>query len=182
MTLVSGTGGKNSFLNSQRRHVRWKQKREESSGYADADHSFRHQLGRIFTYKLFLEQGYALLRSGGRLGVIVPSGIYSDAWSQPLRELFLDHCRWEWLFGFENREGIFEIHRSFKFNPIIVQKGGHTASIRTAFMRRSLADWEQAERFVTEYPRERVVQFSPKSKVLLEIPSARDLELLTTHL
>jgi len=46
-------------------------------------------------------------------------------------------------------------------------------------MRRQLANWEQAERFVTEYPRERVVQFSPKSLAILEIQSTRDLEVLT---
>lgn len=45
-------------------------------------------------------------------------------------------------------------------------------------MRRDLRDWEQAERYVTEYPRERVLQFSPRSKAILEIQSQRDLEVL----
>ncbi|MFZ4396804.1 MAG: hypothetical protein ACOYOU_14410, partial [Kiritimatiellia bacterium] len=159
-------------------HSSWRERRQTSYGYAMADHPFRHQTGRIFTYKLFLEQSHALLRNAGRLGQLVPSGLYSDSWSQPLRELFLDQCSWEWLFGFENRDGIFSIHRSFKFNPIIIQKGGRTEAVRTAFMRRNVDDWAEAERFVTPYTRERVTRFSPKSKAILEIQSVRDLEIL----
>lgn len=175
-----GDRGRNSFASSARRHARWKQKREESSGYADVNHSFRYQGGgKPYTYKMFVEHCHALLADHGRLGLIVPSGIYSDFGAIEVRRLFVDHCRWEWLFGFENREGIFDIHRSFKFNPVIVAKGGQTQAIRTAFMRRSLADWEQGERFATEYTREQVVQFSPKSRAILEIQSQRDLEVLT---
>ncbi len=146
--------------------------------FSDVNHPFRFQTGRIFTYKLFLEQTHVLLGVTGRFGQIVPSGIYSDSWSQSLRELFLDHCQWEWLFGFENRDKIFDIHRSFKFNPVIVEKGGRTEAIRTAFMRRRLEDWEAAEPLATPYTRAQVERFSPRSKAILEIQSARDLEIL----
>jgi PAS domain-containing protein len=175
-----GDRGQRSFESSEARHRKWKQQREESSGYADADHAFRYQgSGDINSYKMFLEQAHSLLRDDGRLGLVVPSGLYSDYGTGGLRELFLEHCRWEWLFGFENREAIFDIHRSFKFNPIIVRKGGMTTAIRTAFMRRQLADWERGEELFTLYPRERVLQFSPRSRALLEIQSQRDLEVLT---
>lgn len=175
-----GTGGKNSFRKSTQLHERWQQKREQTTGYADEDHAFRHQGGGdINLYKMFLEQAHTLLTRRGRMGLIVPSGIYSDHGTGPLRELFLDHCRWEWLFGFENREGIFDIHRSFKFNPVILEKGARTDSIQTAFMRRRLEDWENAEAFAVPYAREQVVTFSPYSKAILEIQSEKDLEVLT---
>ena len=177
--LGLGDRGSRSFESSAHRHRRWREKREESTGYADAEHAFQHQgSGDLNLYKMFCEQSHALLRQDGRLGFIVPSGIYSDHGTGELRRLFLDRCRWEWLFGFENREGIFEIHRSFKFNPIILEKGGETSEIRTAFMRRDLADWENAEAFVTMYPRKRILQFSPRSRAILEIQSQRDLEVL----
>lgn len=159
-------------------HTRWRNQRHRSRGYASPAHPFRYQIGRLFTYKLFLEQCYTLLKDSGRLGQIVPSGLYSDAWSQPLRELFLDHCRWEWLFGFENRDKIFDIHRSFKFNPVILETGGATDAIRTTFMRRKLEDWEQAEALAIPYSRAQVERFSPHSKAILEIQSRRDLETL----
>ena len=160
-------------------HARWRDARRKSNGFADPAHPFRHQgAADINLYKAFLEQAHALLRDGGRLGFIVPSGLYSDHGTGGLRRLFLGHCRWEWLFGFENREGIFEIHRSFKFNPVIIQKGTTTAAIRTAFMRRKLEDWERAEDFATPYSREQVARFSPKSMAILEIQSQRDLKIL----
>ena len=160
-------------------HDEWRKSRSGSHGYADPMHPFCHcGDGKAYTYKLFLEQAHALLRNGGRLGFIVPSGLYSDHGTAALRELFLDRCRWEWLFGFENREKIFDIDSRFKFNAIIIEKGGQTEAIHTAFMRRKLEDWEHAESLVTLYGRENVERFSPRSKAILEIQSARDLEIL----
>ena len=145
----------------------------------DHAHPFRHQgAADLNVYKLFLEQAHALLRPGGRLGFIVPSGLYSDHGTGDLRRLFLDRCQWEWLFGFENRDKIFDIDSRFKFNPVVVQKGGTTRAIRTAFMRRRLEDWEAAEALATPYAREQVERFSPRSKAILEIQSPRDLEIL----
>ena len=112
------------------------------------------------------------------MGFIVPSGLYSDNGTGVLRRLFLDQCRWEWLFGIENRDKIFPIHRSYKFNPIVMEKGGTTDAIRTAFMRRSLHDWERADELSTSYTREQVERFSPRSRAILEIQSLRDLEIL----
>ncbi len=159
-------------------HRHWRAQRK-GAGYAEPQHPFRHQgSADLNLYKLFLEQAHVLLRTGGRLGFIVPSGIYSDHGTGGLRRLFLDRCRWEWLFGFENRDGIFDIDSRFKFNPIVVEKGGRTESIRTAFMRRKLEDWERAEEIATPYSRAQVDRFSPRSKSVLEIQSKRDLEIL----
>jgi hypothetical protein len=160
-------------------HDDWRAFRSRSSGFADRAHAFRHQGGAdLNLYKLFLEQAHALLTPGGRLGFIVPSGLYSDHGTGDLRRLFLDQCEWEWLFGFENREKVFDIDSRFKFNPVIVRKGGRTRAIQTAFMRRRLEDWETAEALATPYTREQVDRFSPRSKAILEIQSARDLEIL----
>ncbi|MCY3737343.1 MAG: hypothetical protein OXG13_13125 [Gemmatimonadaceae bacterium] len=167
-------GKKNAEL-----HAEWRASRATSKGYADPEHAYRYQgSADVNLFKLFLERGHSLLRTGGRMGLIVPSGIYSDHGTGALRKLFLDKSRWEWLFGFENREKVFDIHRSFKFNPVIIEKGGRTEAISTAFMRRRLDDWETAEAHVTPYERRQVERFSPKSRSILEIQSSRDLEIL----
>lgn len=123
-----GGGGGGSLQRSVRRHVKWKENREASSGYSQAledVRGFHHQGGGdINLYKMFLEQAHSLLREDGRMGFIVPSGIYSDHGTGHLRTLFLERCRWEWLFGFENREGIFDIHRSFQVQSVSDSKGG----------------------------------------------------------
>ena len=168
-------GKDNHFL-----HDNWRRERAKGQrGFADPAHPFRHQgAADLNLYKLFLEASHALLKSGGRLGFVVPSGLYSDKGTGALRRLFLEHCRWEWLFGIENRDKVFPIDSRFKFNPVIVQKGGTTEAIRTAFMRRNLDDWERAEAFATPYTRVQVTRFSPKSRAILEIQSAQDLEIL----
>ena len=166
-------------LENSRLHDLWREARVRSLGYVDSAHPFIHRgKGKAYTYKLFLEQTHALCANGGRIGFIVPSGLYSDHGTRALRSLFLERCRWEWLFGIENREKVFPIDSRFKFNPVIVQKGGVTESIHTAFMRRKLEDWERAEDHVTSYSRAQVERFSPKSLAILEIQSARDLEIL----
>ena len=164
---------------NSRLHDRWRDARLQSSSFADTTHPFVHRGGgKAYTYKMFLEQAHALSRIGGRLGFIVPSGLYSDDGTTALRSLFLEQCKWEWLFGIENRDGIFPIHKSAKFNPMIVEKGGFTESIHTAFMRRNLDDWERAEELATSYSRQQVERFSPNSHAILEIQSKRDLEIL----
>jgi hypothetical protein len=169
-----GRGAQNREL-----HENWRSARSSSAGYADATHPYQYQgSADVNLFKLFLERAHALLRQNGRLGFIVPSGLYSDHGTGALRELFLERCQWEWLFGFENREKIFDIDSRFKFNPVIVTKGGKTASIRTAFMRRRPEDWEAAEAHATTYERMQVERFSPNSKSILEIQSSRDLEIL----
>ena len=120
----------------------------------------------------------ALIRAGGRCGLILPSGIYSDSWSRPLRQFMLERCRWEWLFGIENRNKLFPIDGRFKFNPVIVEKGGTTEFIRTAFMRRNLEDWERAENIATTYSLAQIKRFSPKSLALLEIQSEQEIRIL----
>ena len=160
-------------------HARWRRARRRTTGFGDSVHPFRRQgSADLNLYKLFLEAAHALLKPAGRLGFVVPSGLYSDHGTGALRRLFLDQCRWEWLFGIENRDKIFPIHRSYKFNPIVVQKGGTTEAIRTAFMRRSLDDWERADELSTSYTRAQVERFSPRSRAILEIQSQRDLEIL----
>lgn len=177
--LNLGSRGRSSYETSQKLHSKWQKQRAQSKSFADRAHPFLHQgSADLNTYKMFLELSHALLDRQGRMGMIVPSGIYTDKGTTDLRELFLAQCDWQWLFGFENREGIFDIHRSFKFCPLIVQKGGQTQAIRAAFMHRNVDDWEQAERHVLAYPRARVEEFSPYSKAILEIRSEQDLRVL----
>ncbi|MBK8803704.1 MAG: hypothetical protein IPN71_16975 [Fibrobacteres bacterium] len=166
-------------------HREWARRRtkfnREKLGDWTAPLLYRYQgEGKAYTYKLFLELCQSLVQANGYVGMIVPSGVYSDNGSSDLRAHYLKECRWHWIFSFENREKIFDIHRSFKFCPIVVQKGGSTASIQTAFMRHNLADWDQAERFAVAYPRAQVEKFSPFSLSLLEIRSTRDIEILDT--
>ena len=143
-------------------------------------HPFRHQgSADINLYKAFLEQAHALLRGGGRLGFIVPSGLYSDHGTGGLRELFLDHCRWEWLFGFENRDGIFDIHSSLQVQPRDRREGRH-APRRSAppSCAASSRTGSTPRRSPRRTPARRSSASARARKAILEIQSPRDLEIL----
>jgi hypothetical protein len=49
---------------------------------------------------MFLEAAHHLLAEEGRLGFIVPSGLWTDKGATKLRKLFLEQCEWEWCYGF----------------------------------------------------------------------------------
>ena len=99
-------------------------------------------------FKLFLEQTLHLLRNAGQCGIVVPSGIYSDLGAKKLREMLFDQTQITTLFGFENRQEIFEgVHRSFKFIVLTFQKAGKTRSFPAAFMRH---DVDELNRFPRE--------------------------------
>lgn len=164
---------------TRRLHKQWAAARAKKTGLSDSEHVFRHQgSADLNSYKLFVEQAHALLKPGGQLGLITPSGLYTDKGAVELRRLLLDRCAWRWLYGFENRNQIFDIHRSFKFAVTIARKGGSTEALRAAFMRHELDDWSEAKGALA-YPAERIQAFSPKSLSVLEIRTERDIEVLT---
>ena len=163
-------------------HARWREERADHVAYADRRHPFRHQgSADLNAYKLFLETAHALLRPGGRLGFLVPSNLCSDKGAKDLRDLFLEQCRWEWLFGFENRRKIFPIDSRFKFNPVVMEKGRTTEAVRTAFMRHDPDDWERADDLrgtTLDYRREVVARLSPRHHAFVELPSNRRFRTL----
>ncbi|MDO9022924.1 MAG: hypothetical protein Q7V43_38735 [Myxococcales bacterium] len=160
-------------------HKKWAAARAKKTGLSDPEHPFRHQGdGKPYSYKLFAEQAHALLKVGGQLGLITPSGLYTDKGAMALRRVLLERCAWRWLYGFENRDRIFDIHRSFKFAVTIARKGGCTESLQAAFMHHDLEDWADAKDALA-YPAERIRTFSPKSLSLLEIRTEHDLKVLT---
>ena len=85
-------------------------------------------------YKLFLEQCFNLLRTAGKCGIIVPSGIYTDLGAKQLREMLFSQTYIDALFGLSNEKFIFEtVHHAFKFSLLTFEKGGKTDSFRAAF-------------------------------------------------
>ena len=69
-------------------HERWRRVRAGGTGIAESKHPCRHQgSADLNLYKLFLEKAHALLGPQGRLGFLVPSGLYSDHGTQACREI-----------------------------------------------------------------------------------------------
>ena len=160
-------------------YLQWRKKRDRTLSYADSEHPYRYQgSADINSYKMFLEQAHSICRKGGRIGFIVPSGLYVDKGNTKLRELFLNQCNWEWLFSISNRNKIFKIDSTLKFCPIILQKGEKTKSIKVAFMIQNLSAWETPLDHVICYNRDLIRKLSPKSGSIIEIKNKNDLEII----
>jgi hypothetical protein len=84
-------------------------------------------------YQLFVERALRLVRPGGRLGLVLPGGLASDAGSAPLRRHLFDRARVDTIVGLDNRNGIFPIHRSVRFVLLTATAGAATDRITTRF-------------------------------------------------
>ena len=104
-------------------HARWREARPRARGFADPRTLPSSGIRRPQSLQGLPRAGARLLRTGGRLGFIVRPASTRTMAPGGCAQLFLDRCRWEWLFGFENRDGIFASICRFKFNPVIVEKG-----------------------------------------------------------
>jgi N-6 DNA Methylase/Eco57I restriction-modification methylase len=95
---------------------------------------YRHQGGgRINRYQVFVERALSLARRGGRIGLVVPSGLATDHTAAQLRRELLTHSRVDTISGFDNRKAIFPIHRSVRFMIWTMTKGAPTARIGCRF-------------------------------------------------
>jgi len=136
--------------------------------------------GEIMTYKVFLELAITYTSNKGRIGLIIPASIYGDLGALKLRKYLLDKCRWEHLFSFENRKKIFKsIHGSFKFCVNIIEKHNSTEKISIAFMQRDVTNWENYSKYILNLEKEKLLKYSPKHNIFLEIETEKDNLLLS---
>jgi hypothetical protein len=167
---------------------RWREQRDLRQGYADREHPFRHQgSADVNTYKLFLEMAHAGLSRGGVLGLLVPSGIYTDNGSGDLRRLFLKRCAWTHLYAFQNERFVFHnIDHRFKMAVVHVRKSDKTMAILTRFR---IGPGDSPEESEVEQDlldvnshlavsAEQISRFSPDTDALLEVRGKQDLRVL----
>jgi hypothetical protein len=82
--------------------------------------------GHANRYQLFVERAMALTRSGGRLGLVLPSGLATDHGSASLRRRLLSACDVDAIVGIDNRRSVFPIHRSVRFLLVTASPGRAT--------------------------------------------------------
>jgi hypothetical protein len=181
LTLARGKDG--SALASA-----WARQRQRRTGYADSSHPFRLiGSGKLNAYKLFYEVSWDLLREEGRIGVILPTGIYSDFGTKDLRETLLYKGRIDFLYAFQNEKRVFSAaHHSFKQVAMIAAKGDRTTAFRTRF-RMGVGDSPEAHQIPDDlltrdsaamvFTPEDVERNSPKSLSLVELRLNNDLNI-----
>lgn len=89
--------------------------------------------GHANLYQLFAERMLQLAARGGRVGMLTPSGLFSDHGCADLRRHLFDRMNVDSLVMFENRDAVFPIHRSMRFAVFTATKGQATGELRTRF-------------------------------------------------
>lgn len=82
--------------------------------------------GRLNSAPLFAELAISLTSSSGRCGVVVPTGVATDSFTQAFFAELVSARRLVSVFDFENRRGLFPgVHRMYRFMILIAAAPGH---------------------------------------------------------
>ena len=129
-------------------------------------------------YKLFTEQCNNLLCKGGLCGTVIPSGIYTDLGATGLRRMLFEQTEVLGLFGFENRNAIFEgVHRSYKFVVLTFRKGGQTQSFPATFMQHDVAELDNFPDNTLEMSLSLIRRLSPEPLSVMEFNNQMDVQI-----
>ena len=139
--------------------------------------------GHLNQYQLFVERAMALLRPGGRMGLLVPSGLLTDAVASGLRRHLVDRHGLESIAVFDNRRAIFPIHRSLRFAAITAVRDGRTTGIRCRFGLETVDETlrlepQRGDGFAVLLTPSLLRGLSGDELAFPDLPSARDLVLV----
>ena len=126
--MVRGDSGEGVERTSRRTHAQHLTSFVRESGIYRVE--TRSHVNR---YQLFVERALQLTRKGGRIGLILPAGTVTDSGCAPLRRHVFDHAGIDSIVGFDNRHGIFPIHRSVRFVAVTATVGIPTERVRCRF-------------------------------------------------
>ena len=158
-------------------------KREAEAGSLFARASGRYPLtgvGDVNTYALFAEHFTRLVNRRGRAGIILPTGIATDATTSAFFGWLTDEKRLVQFLDFQTGMGFFDDigHARFKFALMTVGAAGASegTGIRLAFFLRQMSDLDQPERFFS-LSAEDIARLNPNTKTLATFRSRADAEL-----
>jgi len=143
--MVRGDSGEGRERESRRAHAQQLTTFVRESGIYRVE--TRSHVNR---YQLFIERAMQLTRRGGRIGLILPAGTVTDSGCAPLRRHFFDRASVDSIVGFDNRHGIFPIHRSVRFVAITATNGVATETVRCRF---GLSSPEELDRITADTPK-----------------------------
>jgi len=131
--------------------------------------------GDVNTYALFAEHFANLTGPKGRAGIIVPTGIATDATTAPFFASLVATKRLSQLVDFENSAPIFpSVHRSFKFALLTI--GHNEGAARFAFFLTDPAQLAEPERNFTLTPGQ-IARLNPNTRTAPVFRSRKDAEL-----
>jgi len=150
----------------------------------DAEVNGRRTGGDPDLFKFFIERAFRLLCVRGKLGYLIPAGIYSSEGCTGLRRLLLSEARIITFFGFENRKRIFDIDATLKFVCLTAEKlvDAEAASfaVPAVFMRHDVEELETGPPEETQiaFSHSELAFFSPGTFAFPEFRTERDRHIV----
>jgi len=133
--------------------------------------------GDVNTYSVFAELNRGLVRTRGRAGCIVPSGIATDDTTKYFFRDLMDRRSLVSLFDFENREAIFQgVHRGYKFCLLTVASADAAPTADFAFFLTNTQQLQDAERRF-QLTADDMELLNPNTRTCPIFRSRRDAEL-----
>jgi hypothetical protein len=135
-------------------------------------------VGRLNTAPLFVELMWNAIGGTGRVGVIAPTGIATDSFTQAFFQAMVERRSLVSLYDFENRKGLFPgVHRSYKFSLLTL--GGGDAPVDAAefvFFALDVVDLEDGDKRFTLSP-EDFALLNPNTRTCPVFRTRRDAEI-----
>lgn len=134
--------------------------------------------GDINTYAVFSEGNRTIVGERGRLGIIVPTGIATDATTQYFFRDLVESGALASLYDFENAKPLFEgVHRSFKFCLLtLAGRDNRVPAADFAFFAHDPVDLKKADVRFTLTPDE-ITLLNPNTGTCPVFRSRRDAEI-----
>src|SRR5690606_36616741 len=134
--------------------------------------------GKVNTYGLFAELFLAALGDDGRAGLIVPTGIATDAMMASFFNHLAEGRRLVSLFSFENEELVFPgVHHSYRF--ALLTPGANVDDTEFAFFLRQVDGLQDTRRRFTLSASE-IAAINPNSKTAPVFRTKTDADLTAT--
>lgn len=140
--------------------------------------------GHANLYQVFLERALTLVRRGGRIGFVLPSGLASDHGSAALRGHLLDRCTIDTFISIDNRHALFPIHRGLKFLLLTATPGGATTELPCRFGVHSSESLDRvpdrgADLEAIAVPRGLIAQFTGDQLAIPELRASADVAIVS---
>ena len=106
--------------------------RRQASAYVGFVRGSGHYRGgsgaHVNRYQLFVDRALTLARPQGRIGLVVPWGLFNDHGAAPQRRALIDSNTLDAVVALDNRRGTFPIHRSIRVALLTATRGGSTST------------------------------------------------------
>ena len=153
---------------------------DEQNSYFKEPSAYDHApTGRSNLFQYFLHRSFNILDSDGHLGIVVPSGLYTDKGCYPLRKLLFDQSQVEFLYCFENRwPAVFSaVDSRFKFVTFGTKKSGKTTEFKCAFMEHDPERLPVIDAEAMTMSTRIIKKTSPSTGSLMEFNNRADLDI-----